>query len=457
MSVNIIELLKGGIGNSLVTHSAEFLEEKETETNGAVDGIFATLLATVIQKTETDEGAAQVLKVVQNADDHILDNVEGLFTRSPQTVNGLVTAGTRDLPVFIEGRQREASNQVAAESGIRKNASAKLMRFSTPFLMSMIGRHAPGEKLDAAGLRSFLNGQKGHVKSHLSEEMIDTLELSTFGWTKKDVESKKDREEREKRERAELKRQNREKRDAEMAAKREADATAAPVVSETVATGTGFKWWWIVLPILLLGALGLLFGKNGCEGSGGVNGISKTIAAPTHNVVSTATNKVAETTTNVVESVKETASNAFGNVNEAARKALDNITFAAGSAGNQMMDFIKGGEGEGRFRFKNLTFDSGSSSIAGESGLEADNIASILEAYPDVNIMVEGYTDNRGNADSNKKLSRQRAVAVKQRLVKSGIKGNRIKVQGFGDANPVADNETAEGRAQNRRIEVVVQ
>lgn len=454
MSVNIIELLKGGIGNSLVTNSADFLEENETETNVAVDSTFATLLASVIEKSSTDEGATQLLKVVNKADDHILDNVDGLFKRSPQTVNGLVTAGTRDLPSFIEGRQREASNQVAAESGIRKNASAKLMRFSTPFLMSMIGKHA-GDKLDAGGLRSFLSGQKGHVKSYLSEDMIDTLELSSFGWTKKDVESKKDREAREKRERAELKRQNREKRDAELAAKKDANVVE-PTTKEVASTGTGFKWWWIVLPLLILGALGLLAGKNGCQGSTGVNGISKTIAAPTHTVTN-ATEKVAETSTNVVETIKETATNTFGNVNEAARKALDNITFAAGSAGNQMMSYIKSGEGEGRFRFKNLTFASGSSNIAGESGVEADNIASILKTYPDVNIMVEGYTDNRGNADSNKKLSRQRAAAVKKRLVAAGIKGNRIKVQGFGDANPVADNETAEGRAQNRRIEVLIQ
>lgn len=454
MSVNIIELLKGGIGNSLVTHSADFLEENETETNDAVDGTFAALMASLIQKSATDDGAAQVLKVVNNSDDHILDNVEGLFTRSPQTINGLVTAGTRDLPAFIDGKQREASNQVSADSGIRKNPSAKLMRFSTPFLLSMINRQTAGQKLDAGGLRTFLNGQKPFVKSHLSDDMINTLELSEFGWTKKNEESKKDREAREARERAERKRQNREKRDAERAERQAAAAT--PVVTEEVATtGTGFKWWWIVLPLLLLGLLGLLFGGKGCSTGSGVSGVSKTTAISTQPVT-TAVEKVAETTTTAVETVKETATNAFSNVNEAAKGALDKITFAAGSAGNQMMDFIKGGEGEGRFRFNNLTFDSGSAAISGESGVEADNIAAILKAYPDVNITIEGYTDNRGNADSNKQLSRKRAVAVKQRLAKSGVNGPRMKVKGFGDANPIADNETAEGRALNRRIEVVV-
>lgn len=459
MSVNIIELLKGGIGNSLVTHSADFLEENETETNDAVDGTFAALLASVIEKSESDDGAAQILKVVKNSDDHILENVEGLFTRSPQTVNGLVTIGNRDLPAFIDGKQREASNQVAADSGIKKNASAKLMRFSTPFLMSMISRHA-GEKLDIGGLRSFLGSQKGFVKSNLSSDMIDTLELSSFGWTKKDVESKKDREEREKRERAEIKRQNRAKKEAEMAERKEAAAaatTSQAEVASTASTGSGFKWWWLLLPLLLLALLGLGFGKSGCSGANsGVSGVSKTTAVATHNATSVAT-KVAETTTTAVETVKETTSNIFGNVNEAARTALDKITFAAGSAGNQMMDYISGGTGEGRFRFKNLTFASGSAAIAGESGAEADNIAAILKAYPDVKIMVEGYTDNRGNADSNKKLSRQRADAVKVRLTQQGINENRIQVTGFGDANPVADNETAEGRAQNRRIEVLVQ
>jgi len=71
-------------------------------------------------------------------------------------------------------------------------------------------------------------------------------------------------------------------------------------------------------------------------------------------------------------------------------------------------------------------------------------------------VSVEGYTDSKGNPDSNQTLSQQRADAVKARLISKGIVENRIVTKGFGAANPVATNDTPEGRAENRRIEVVI-
>ena len=163
--------------------------------------------------------------------------------------------------------------------------------------------------------------------------------------------------------------------------------------------------------------------------------------------------KVAE----VVKAAPAKVANVLGNVNDAAMTALGNIKFATGSVGDQMMAFIKGGaKGDGRFRFNNLNFASGSHVIDGGSGLEVDNLSAILKAYTDVKVNVEGYTDSRGNADNNQALSQRRADAVRTRLINSGIPEGRITTKGFGAASPVADNETAEGRAQNRRIEVTI-
>ena len=83
-------------------------------------------------------------------------------------------------------------------------------------------------------------------------------------------------------------------------------------------------------------------------------------------------------------------------------------------------------------------------------------MASILKAYPGVKVIVEGYTDNTGDAGANVTLSQARADAVKARLMVAGINAARISTKGFGSGNPVADNGTAEGRAQNRRIEMVI-
>ncbi len=148
---------------------------------------------------------------------------------------------------------------------------------------------------------------------------------------------------------------------------------------------------------------------------------------------------------------------AFSKVDEAAQKALSGITFAAGSAGKQMMDYINGsGEGLSTFTFNNLNFESGSARIAGDSGVEVDNLAAIMKAYPDVKIVIEGHTDNDGAAAANQTLSEARAMAVKSRLITDGIDGARIDTKGYGATNPVADNSTAEGKSANRRIEVKI-
>ena len=81
----------------------------------------------------------------------------------------------------------------------------------------------------------------------------------------------------------------------------------------------------------------------------------------------------------------------------------------------------------------------------------------ILKAYPTAKIQLEGYTDSTGDAAANKKLSLERADAVKMLVLQGGIAPERIATEGFGQEKPVAANDTEEGRAKNRRLEAVVE
>jgi OmpA-OmpF porin, OOP family len=86
-----------------------------------------------------------------------------------------------------------------------------------------------------------------------------------------------------------------------------------------------------------------------------------------------------------------------------------------------------------------------------------DTIASIVKKYPRFLVQVEGYTDNVGNKKSNLTLSQKRAEAVVAWLIKTGgVEKKQLKAKGFGDANPIADNKTEEGRAKNRRVDFQV-
>ena len=80
-----------------------------------------------------------------------------------------------------------------------------------------------------------------------------------------------------------------------------------------------------------------------------------------------------------------------------------------------------------------------------------------MKNYPDLKVVIEGHTDNVGKAAYNKKLSQERADAVKKYIVEeAGINANRIKAQGFGKDKPIASNKTKKGRQQNRRVEAAV-
>jgi outer membrane protein OmpA-like peptidoglycan-associated protein len=83
-------------------------------------------------------------------------------------------------------------------------------------------------------------------------------------------------------------------------------------------------------------------------------------------------------------------------------------------------------------------------------------VSGILLAYPGLKIQLEGHTDSVGSDEYNQKLSEERAEAVRAYLVSQGVPGETVKAVGFGKSRPVADNSTAEGRQQNRRVEMVV-
>jgi outer membrane protein OmpA-like peptidoglycan-associated protein len=103
-----------------------------------------------------------------------------------------------------------------------------------------------------------------------------------------------------------------------------------------------------------------------------------------------------------------------------------------------------------------VLFDTGKYTLKPTTQISLAKVAGILEAYPGLKVQVEGYTDSVGSDDYNQKLSENRAAAVKDFLVSQGVQPNSITSAGFGKSDPVADNTSASGRAQNRRVNMVV-
>jgi outer membrane protein OmpA-like peptidoglycan-associated protein len=102
-----------------------------------------------------------------------------------------------------------------------------------------------------------------------------------------------------------------------------------------------------------------------------------------------------------------------------------------------------------------IHFDTGKATIQPDSETTLDEIVKLLGTHPELHLRVEGHTDNQGNAGLNQTLSEKRAQAVVAWLVAHGTTASRLSAKGFGASQPVADNSTDEGRAKNRRVELV--
>jgi outer membrane protein OmpA-like peptidoglycan-associated protein len=103
-----------------------------------------------------------------------------------------------------------------------------------------------------------------------------------------------------------------------------------------------------------------------------------------------------------------------------------------------------------------VLFDFNKYSLKSDAQVKLAKVSGILLAYPNLKLQVEGYTDNIGTDDYNQKLSEQRADAVREFLVAQSVADANISAQGYGKTNPIADNSTNSGRAQNRRVQLVV-
>jgi outer membrane protein OmpA-like peptidoglycan-associated protein len=105
-------------------------------------------------------------------------------------------------------------------------------------------------------------------------------------------------------------------------------------------------------------------------------------------------------------------------------------------------------------RLDGANFATGSSKLLPGADKRLDEVVNAAQQNPSTGLTVTGYTDSTGKVDANVKLSQARAEAVKAYLVGKGVAASRITTEGKGPANPIGDNLTTQGRAENRRVEV---
>lgn len=205
---------------------------------------------------------------------------------------------------------------------------------------------------------------------------------------------------------------------------------------------------WLIPLLLIIGILWYLFGRN----------TDKKVEA----VVDTTTEYV-DTAVAAVKGTLNDAGDYIADLGTAVARKLPNggeISVGTNSVESRLIDFIedknKAVDKVTWFTFDRLFFETGKSTLKAESKAQLNNIAAILSAYPNVTLKLGGYTDNTGDSEVNKRISKERAEAAMQALVDLGVDPSRLDAEGYGSEHPVASNDTAEGKAQNRRIDVRV-
>lgn len=194
------------------------------------------------------------------------------------------------------------------------------------------------------------------------------------------------------------------------------------------------KFNWLPWLLLALGLLALLFALSRC-------GRRDEAVAP-----------VATNETEVMTNTTTTA--AAGNLNLPGGRVL---AVTPGGLNEQMGGFLAGTEATPRtFEFDKLNFDTAKADVRPQDREDLNQMAEILQAYPNSRIKIVGYADARGSDPANKTLGQRRADAVKAALTAKGVAANRVETASDGEEDPVDSNSTAGGQAENRRTEVVI-
>lgn len=487
-------MVKDQVSGPLASQASKFLGESESSVGKALGGIFPAVLGKMINTSEDSSGLTKLFDMAKGADTSILDDVSGLFGGGAGNVAKLMNNGSGALNLLLGNNTGGLIDKIAEFSGLKGSAASSLIKMAAPFLMSMVGRQIKEKALDVIGFGKLLGSQKQHVKSAMPSGLMSKLGGSFLGKGFDAVTGfAGDGFDAGKKVVGNAAGTVGSVAGGAMNAGKKAIGGTADAVGNVAggAMGAGKKvvggaanlagdvggaaaktggsiLKWLVPVFIALLALSFFGFRTGCSAVddtvGSAKDLTENVAAGAADMAGDATKAVGDAAGSVADAAGNAADAAagaigsvFSTIDEAAKKSLDGIKFATGSAGAQMKEFIDGGfKGDSRFRFNNLTFNTGSAAIGGESGVEVDNLAAILKAYPAVKIHIDGYTDNTGNAAANVQLSNARATAVKARLISKGIDASRITAHGNGAADPVADNATEEGRAENRRIEVSI-
>ncbi len=435
MTENLIDILKNAVSTKAVDAIGKYVGLDTASTQSGVSAIIPSVLAGLLGRNTAGSSAPAWLDAVSGLfndrdEDIQVDRLDlpALASKSPGLLSGLFGTNRDDV-----------SGAIAQAAGIQEEKAGGLLSVVSPLLLGfltnwmkkkgfsfgdIIGNLLNNKAGLAAALPAGLSANRFFdfdaepLKTQIEAEPVEPPKVEPF--VTKTVQP-------------------------------EPKVTSTTVVPEPKKRGS-LRW---LLWLVILGLLLWLLLTKGCKSCSNdttpVQGDTTEVVIPAADTLAVgvkgALNDAGEWVYDVGQSIQ--------------RKLKDGVELNVGqnSVENRLVDFIESDKPADKttwFSFDRLYFESGSSTLKAESQEQLKNIAAIMKAYPNIKLKLGGYTDNTGPEDVNMRISGERAKAALDALVALGVAGDRLEAEGYGPQHPIASNDTPEGRAQNRRIDVRV-
>lgn len=395
----LLDTVKGFLTPDAVRSASTLVGESESSTRQTLTGAVPSVLSGLIGMASSKDGANNLAGLIRDGGySSVIDNVRSLFSGGSAT-NSMLSGGPQLLGTIFGGRSSAIVDALGKSGGVSSSSATKLMSLAAPLVLGVLGKRAAAQNLNASGLASSLLGEKSEIAAALPSGLSQILGAAgpTVVPPRADVDK------------------------ASEPVHLERVEAEPPVVREGPKSMR-----WLPIAIAALVALGLLMFLRG------------------------------RTARNAVDNVTTATTNALSRID---LPGGANIAVPQGSINYNLAHFLgdtSATDVPKTFVFDHLNFQTGSTQLTPESVTTVNDLSQVLKAYPNAQVELAGHTDNTGSPETNQALSRDRANAVMGMLVNQGIAADRITTAGYGQDRPVASNDTEEGRARNRRLELTV-
>lgn len=399
---NLIDMVKSYLTPEVTQNASSLVGESESSTRQALNGAVPTLLGGLTNMASSHEGASSITNMIRDGGyGATVDNASSLFSGGSSTSN-MLNVGQQLIGKIFGSKGSSVSDAIASSSGIKPSSAASLMALAAPLALGALGKHAAAQGVGAAGVPDMLLNEKKEIAAAVPSGVSRIFgfggpQPATFDSTR-----------------------------------------STPVRYEQEAVSKTRSW----LPLLLvaLGLLALLLFLRGRSAREAAN-VARQGAA-------TAQGAVEQGTAAVTGAIANITLPGGGSISVPEGSMTFNLAHFLGDT--SATDLPK------TFVFDHLNFDSATANLTPDSTQTVAGLAATLNAYPNAHVQLTGHTDNTGTPEANQQLSLDRANAVKTMLVNDGVAADRITTSGMGQEHPIAPNDTEEGKAKNRRLELVV-